>query len=434
MKKNIFLWILIPLMLIAGWYFGSSKPSKFNWNRTYRTDAAEPYDLSLFYATVKENWGNKFTEIPLKSGLQDEKSLLQPGFGDIYMFVGAGLNLSNQECRILYNHIADGGTAFISATEYPDNFLTRFRILERVLIQSEYTLNYQTFFKNKEVKPDSFSFVHMNRNQPQSNEWYRFDQGIVKHIDTQEEWEPSDEYEHPWKYIDEQLEIITVSKSGNADFIALRVGSGCLFLHANPVMFSNYYLTKKQGRDYAANVLKFLPEKRLVWDLSAVLPREASKNRRSDRDMLSFIRSQSGLWAAWKIMLVSVALFLIFAGRRLQRSIPVIKPPVNHTMAFVKAVGRFYYGEKENTVVFRKEWNQFLVFIRQHFRIATLNSENELSALADRSGVDEGIIRDIRTKYEKYCIFTELKGDELLDMNRALSRFYKEYKNKYGRK
>jgi hypothetical protein len=75
-----------------------------------------------------------------------------------------------------------------------------------------------------------------------------------------------------------------------------------------------------------------------------------------------------------------------------------------------------------------------LVFIRQHFRIATLNSENELSALADRSGVDEGIIRDIRTKYEKYCIFTELKGDELLDMNRALSRFYKEYKNKYGRK
>jgi hypothetical protein len=275
--------------------------------------------------------------------------------------------------------------------------------------------------------------MHYYKNEPTREEWYYFSRGYVEVIDTQTKWQESDEYEPVQDEMTEELEFISMSDKENPDFILLRVGAGRLYLHANPVLFSNYYLTKKQGRNYAENVLKFLPDKRLIWDLSAVLPREDAEFRQSGRNMLAFVSSQPGLWAAWKLLFISVALFLIFAGRRLQRSIPVIQAPVNHTMAFVKAVGRFYYGEKQNVVVFRKEWNQFLIFIRQHFRINGINSDRDIAILSERSGVEQELIREIRVKYEKYSIFTELKGDELMDMNKSLSRFYSEYK-KYGRK
>lgn len=432
MKKNLYLLVLFAVLLIAGLYFGTTGSSKYNWNRTYRTDATDPYDLSLFYNTVKENWGIKFNEIPLKSGLEEEKNLLQPAFGDIYMFVGNRFNLSNRESRLLYNHIADGGTAFISATAFPTSFLTRFKSLENLMIGSVYEEAYTTTFAKKLIKPDAYSFTHYYKNEPQQNDWYYFSKGMVEWVDTGT-WEESGEYVHPREESPEVMEIISSSGEDKPDFLVLRVGSGRLFLHSNPVVFSNYYLKQKKGRDYTENILKFLPDKRIIWDLSAVLYREDANIRQSDRNMLSFVRSQPGLWIAWILLLVSVALFLIFAGRRLQRSIPVIKPPVNHTMAFVQAVGRFYYGEKQNVVVFKREWNQFLIFIRQHFRVAAINSDSELSALSERSGVNESIIREIVMKHEKYSIFTELKSSELLDMNKSISQFYTEYK-KYGRK
>ncbi len=432
MRRNLYLWALFAVLLIAGLYFGTTGTSKYKWDRTCRTDGSDPYDLSLFYNTVKENWGKKFIEIPLKSGLEEESSLIQPAYGDVYMFVGNRFNLSNRESRILYNHIADGGSAFISSTSFPTSFLTRFKNLENLTINSDFEETYTTIFSKKSVDPDTYSFTHYYKNEPQRNEWYYFSKGLIEFVDTGN-WEVSDEYVHPREESPEVMEYLSSSGVEKYDFIVLKVGSGRLFLHANPVFFSNYYLTKKKGRDYVENILKFIPDKRVIWDLSAVLPRADNDTRRSDRNMLSFVRNQPGLWIAWVLLLVSVALFLIFAGRRLQRSIPVIKPPVNHTMAFVQAVGRFYFGEKQNVVVFKREWNQFLIFIRQHFRLTGINSDTEILALSERSGVNENVIREIRSKYEKYSIFTELKSSELLDMNKAISCFYSEYK-KYGRK
>lgn len=430
MKNDRIVLITLVVALVLGgafWFMGREKPTRFKWNRALRLDRQEPYDLSVFYNTLKSEYTGRFSEIQGHSALKDEIHAFSPQMGDIYVYAGEKLNLTREECSLLAGFISSGGTAFVSASALPDALLKQFPVLQTAYVKSLFLDTFRTRFRHPSVKPAEYVFPHYSGREVSPAEWYVLSNDMNGAGDM-------DSLYADMEATTESLVIVSSSKGQGADMIIVHHDAGQLILHLNPAMLANVYLSKPSGRQYLAAVFGHLPAGRVIFDLSARLPKQDASPREPRSNMLDFVRSQPTLRYAWWLLLGSVALFLIFGGRRRQRSIPVIQPPVNHTMAFVDAIGRFYHSERQNALVFRREWNQLMVFIRQHFRISTMGtSDEDVRRLADRSGVSEETIRHILRMYEKYRIFSELKPDELTEINQAIGRFYQEYQLKYGK-
>jgi hypothetical protein len=414
---------LVLLSLVGLLYFINRDGNKYKWNRTYRLGENEPYDLSIFYETIKTEYGGQFDEIKDNESLTDNTKDINPGNADIYMFVGRNCYLTADEAAVLKDHVFEGGTAFISAAGMPEALLDAFPLLKNTETEVNDYDSFPVVFRHKQANPSRVVFYHYNRLIPESRGWLTF-QSFTK----PEETDFSPGSEDPTG-----LAIVSANPQKGPDFICIYHGSGKLFLHANPVMFGNVYQTLPYGRAYLSNVLRHLPGNRVVFDRGAGFPKKDADTSENS-NMLDFIKGEPALWYAWQLLLVSVVLFLVFAGRRKQRGIPVIEPPANHTMAFVDAIGRFYKNEKQNALVYQREWNQFVSFLQQQFRfrLKSLNEE-ELKKLSDKTGVSIKTIEHVVSVHEKYRHHESLSAAELTETNKAIGRFYEEYRKNYGK-
>jgi hypothetical protein len=337
------------------------------------------------------------------------------------MFAGRNCYLSRAEAGILKNHIKKGGTVFISAENLPIALMSEIPALQ---IESNQYDAFDVVFRHPEVKPKNHRFLHYTLAKPVSGLWNSFysDPSNVKKDENK-----GDAFDSG------AISVVSSTYQSRPDFIRIRLGLGSLYLHANPVMFANVYQTLPQGRKYFASVLRHLPGTRLIFDQSAGIPKKEAETM-ANRNFLDFIRNEPALWNAGQLLLISGLLFLAFAGRRKQRSIPVLEPPANHTMAFIDAIGRFYKNEQQNALVFRRERAQFYSFVQHQFRLrlATLEEE-ELAKLSMKSGVALATLQHIAVMYSKHQQKASLSDAELIEINKATSRFYNEYRNNYGK-
>ena len=431
MNSNRVIWIMVGLAVLFGavyFFIGGGRQSKYNWNTALRSDKNEPYDLSVFYKTLKDEYGPNYEEIPANSGFFKQKEKLSAEEGDVYFFAGKKPYLTDLECKELALFISKGGHVFFATNSVP-YVLMKYLHHGDVYTRSLYSEDYYVSFSNPNIKNRNFHFLHWYRYEKSENNW-----NVVKFQYDSEQYDDT-------LAIDVESELVTISQAGEdsagtnagSDFISINFGKGKFYYLANPVLLSNYYLTKDEGRKYLSVIFSHIPDKKLWVDWSAAIPKPEATFSGNRSNMLDFIRNEKALWHAWVLLLAGVGLFLVFGGRRKQRCIPVLEPPVNHTMAFIDAVGRFYKTEKQNALVFKREWNQFNIYVRQHFRMTFSADELQMKKLAERSGVKEETIKNIIVKYEKYRIFSELQPDELTDINSAINQFYKEHKTKYGK-
>jgi flagellar motor component MotA len=88
--------------------------------------------------------------------------------------------------------------------------------------------------------------------------------------------------------------------------------------------------------------------------------------------------------------LATLVAFVVFSARRRQRVIPVIKPPVNHMMDFVKRIGGIYYKRHDNVDLLIKKYVTFINDLRAKAMIDIDNYDNlddELMSLSNRTGI-----------------------------------------------
>lgn len=431
MNLNRVIFITLALALLLGWlFFGGSGPRhKHDWRTLLRSDKKSPYDLSVFYATIKAEYGSRYNEIPANSGFLRIRDEISPENGDLYLFAGKKAYLTEAEARQLARFVSRGGKVFMSVESLPGSLPEQLQ-QPGLYIKGDYSEGYFTEFTNQKLKPGRYFFRHRFGTDFASTEWNQIDFRNSLYDDMSSENEMNAKLA---RIVLSEGDADSARVEKGADFMMIKYGQGCLYLHSNPVLLSNYHLNSESGPSYLSNIFSHLPDANVWVDFSAAIPKLEAEFGGKDRNMLDFIRSQKGLWAAWILLLSGVGAFLAFGGRRIQRSIPVIEPPVNHTMAFIDAVGRFYKTQKQNALVFRREWNQLNIYVRQNFRLNISSDDAGIRKLSERSGVTENAIRQLLVKYEKYRIFSELRPEELKDMNQAINQFYLEHRSQYGK-
>lgn len=212
------------------------------------------------------------------------------------------------------------------------------------------------------------------------------------------------------------------------DFIRLRTGRGQIFIHLAPLAFSNYFILHRQNMRYYEQVMSLIRPsvKKVVWD-EYYLAKKGGEDEPDGEKWLSVLFRHKALRAALLTAILALFVYTIMEMRRKQRIIPVMAPPRNDSLDFVKTIGRLYYDKADHRNLCRKMGAYFLEHVRNRYKLPTGNlDESFMQLLQFKSGAPEQDIRGIVT-FIKYAEDAPVvTADELTHFHQQLESFYQK--------
>lgn len=194
----------------------------------------------------------------------------------------------------------------------------------------------------------------------------------------------------------EGAEIISKNKIGDILGIRMQVGKGEITYFTVPVLFTNYHLLKER-REIAESLILDLPLENTYY---AQKTGGRADNYSQQPGLLSFIHSQTSLTWAFYTLLFSVLLFMFFRIRRLQRIIPVVKPPSNSSLEYVTTLSNLYLLHNNHKETALKKMNYFLNQIRTEYQLNTQKIDEDFYLrLSQKTSVDKAIVKQLFIKY-----------------------------------
>jgi hypothetical protein len=159
--------------------------------------------------------------------------------------------------------------------------------------------------------------------------------------------------------------VLGTNSLGAANFVKIRYGQGGFLLHCNPLAFTNYNMLHPNNNEYIAKALTYLPAQPVVWD-------EYYKTGRKELSSpFRFLLENEALAWSWRLLLGTVLLYVLFAAKRRQRIIPIVRPPMNTTLEFARTIGRLYYLHGDHHDLAHKKTAYFMETLRTHFYLST---------------------------------------------------------------
>jgi len=242
-------------------------------------------------------------------------------------------------------------------------------------------------------------------------------------------------YYYPGKKFNSYFDAIDTARTDVAgytekqrpDFIHLRAGKGNLYVHLEPLAFSNYFLLHKNNISYYENAMSLISKgvKKVVWDEYYLNKRSYNDSNNEKKSWLSVLFRYPALKAALLTALFTLLLYVLLEMRRKQRIIPVIAKQRNDSLDFVRTIGRLYYDKGDHMNLCRKMGAYFLDHVRNQYKLSTVElDENFIKNLKYKSGHDEAEIRGI-VSFIKYLDDAQaISHEQLTNFHRQLETFY----------
>ncbi len=230
----------------------------------------------------------------------------------------------------------------------------------------------------------------------------------------------------------EQTDRHTITTLGYSDktkpdFVHAGIGKGNIFIHLEPLVFSNYFLLHKNNITYLENILSLVRPgvKTIAWDEYFI-----NKERRPDtkrKGWFSVLLEYPGFKAGLLTALLALLVYALMEMRRKQRPIPVIKKPRNDSLDFVKTIGRLYYDKGDHKNLCRKMAAYFLEYVRSRYKLSTTALDKELvKGIHYKSGVPEAEISGIVDFIRGLDLAGTITSTQLISFYRQLESFYKK--------
>ena len=396
MNKTIKIYIgLLVLLFVGAIAIEFSKPKPINWTRTFNETHTIPYGTFVMY--------NELPNIFPKSKVQDVTVSPYEYFDDYYsredstyltagnyMLIDDYAEVDDVSAQELVDFASHGNTIFMSSNYLPQKFLDTLGIeLEN---DFDFTGEAQFSLANPSFKNDSITI-----DRGLSNIYFsKLDSTKTTVLGYQK-----------------------FNETERINFIKVNHEFGNVYLHLQPMAFTNFSLLKKDNKKYAAAILSYLPDSNIFYD---------SRNKKRTElgnSPLRFILSQPALKWTWILGLVSLIIFIFFNAKRKQRIVKIIKPLENSTIAFIKTIGNLYYETKDHNNLIDKKITFFLESIRRKYYLDTqLLDEKFVKNLALKSGKEQ------RKTQKTINLIVHLKAkqvcneDDLKNLNKTIEDFY----------
>ncbi len=388
-KPNKYFLILLGTV-VAYVLFEYYRPKPIDWTSTYENDDKIPFGAQALYELLPSAMRQsevKTTRLPIFNFLTETQL---PRLSN-YVFVNDDFKVDGNDIKQLTAYVRRGNAVFISAYNLSDSLsqMLGFKADVRAPSLADSTLR-QNFVNPLLRKASGYNFFH--------------DDGR--------------------NYLDlkrpERITVLGRNARKEPVFIRVQYGKGQFLIHNLPLAFTNYYVLSDKTSDYAFKALSYLPVRPTYWD-------EYQKKGRFDADEQSifrYIRSQPALNWAYYLVIFGLIFYAIFAGKRTQRIIPVMEPPQNTSLDFVKTVGRLYFQQRDHENLARKKIQYFLADLREQYGLNTTMLDKEFTeSLARKSGISfteaDDLVRLVRN-IQKSISLSEY---DLLTLNSAIEKF-----------
>lgn len=354
MKRKQNWWIILLVVALMSVYtvYEANQPRPVDWSMNFSVDEKGPFGTYIMKDALPYIFpGGKATVSRVSPW--ERLRLKDSDLPEVYFFVSVFFCEEDEESCLLLDYTGEGNTLFLSAEYFPDTLLT----LAGVKRVREFRggMEYICGFNEKA---------------------YPF-QGKQKYFELED------------SFAGEVLGYVDSVNMPN--FIRLPYGEGMIYLHANPIAFTNLYLLDSLAGDYYQKALSFLPP-----DLNAVWDEYMKNGRKGQATPFRVLLQYPALKWAYILLLLGGILYVLFRSKREQRYIPVIRPPENRTLEFVGVVSSLYYKHRDHVAIANKRVDCFLEEVRYYYKLRTDELNEEFVVLlSGRSGVSQGEVEKL---------------------------------------
>lgn len=395
-----FLFFISALVLL-------SSCKKTNWRENYREREKSPFGTYIIYNEA-ENLFPNVDVVLLDQNFYDylfeNYHTALEDFGTYVCIKDNANKLSSDGVTELLNFVADGNTAFLSLNNFSDALKEQLQFTTNNLDDDVYSIS---ALKKLDGKFDL-------QNENFVDETYTFDRNIQRHYFLQ--------------YNENKTIVLgnnTVGGEQVPNFIKIYHGKGAVYLHTNPIVFTNYYMLNSKEK-YAENVFSYLPDNAyLFWDPQIRRSKFSNESEERNSVFKFFLAHKTLTWFLF-VALVGLLLFMLFNARRKQRPVPEIQPLKNTTVAFTQTIASLYLKEQDHKNLVDKKITYFLEKVRVKYLLDTSNlNKTFIKNLASKSGNSyqntKYLVNTIITLHKK----SECSEEELLVLHRMISNFFK---------
>ena len=402
MKNNrglIFtLLVLFMLSVVLIYYLWGN--NGFKWYETYQADGDQPFDLGLFQELLKKNAYQGAFEV-LESPLNKSLPELDPNQRYNIVSVKRYYYPDTSEIRSLLDFLNEGNNLYLSselispllplALNYGmDTICTLFNHLSSeeiyAYVPDSIREAYEETYSWEEM--DSIHDAYKMALQKKVQRSGYLDSAFVNKFATVKSTKQTDSatlsrpyknkfLEHQWSYlhVTSGHRPSVLARYDQTDLpvaVKFEVGKGSLVVSSTPLLYTNFFIRKKQHFNLINDLLGSLPQNTILFDDISRYSRDWSPGggfgANVSQSPLSFILSQRELSWAWFTLLGTALLFVLFRSKRRQRIIPVVKPNHNTTLAYAQLLGSLQLKEKHNTAKANEIFQHFLQHLRARNR------------------------------------------------------------------
>ncbi len=392
-KKKILVYGFISLAIIALLLIEVFKKKPVDWNYSFENDDKIPFGCYILYHMLDDVFPGE-NIIESKQGLYDflEMEEVQKQKESNFIFISYNFNIDKFAMEKLLEFAARGNNVFIAANELSKE------------LKDTLNLRFKWVYTPKPfVKKDStiLSFTNPSIN----NKKYIYTRGIqnvfMSSFDTS------------------KVTILGEIRDLGVNFIKHELGNGNIYIHSNPLVFTNINFVETGNASYVSKAFSYLPVKKTYWD-------EFYKPlRKAHASPLSYILSQPSLKAAYILLILTLLLFILFQSRRKQRAIPVIEPKKNTSLNFVKTLSSLYFYRKNHRDIAHKKYNHFLEHIRDKYYMKTSSINNEfIEELSYKTGIEESELWETFSGCKDLLGQQAISEPKLHKINHLIESFY----------
>jgi hypothetical protein len=379
---------------------------KTNWDENFREKEKSPFGTYIVYNESDKLFKNQEV-VYLKENFYDylfnQKKTHTPNFSNYICIKRNANKLTKQGVNSLLSFVSEGNNAFLALNYFSNNLQKKLGITTNNLDKDVYSV--------ADLKVLKGEFYLENENF--KNQSYIFDRNIRRN--------------YLLTYNKVTTIVLGTTKIGGEklpNFIKIYHGKGVIYLHTNPVVFTNYYLLKSQEK-YIENVFSYLPENTIYWDPQIKKSNYANESDNDETSIFKFFLQHKTLTWFLFVSFAGLLLFMLFNARRKQRAIPIINPLENTTVAFTQTISSLYLKEQDHKNLADKKIAYFLEKVRTKYLLNTNNLNKDfIQHLAAKSGNEIAntnyLINTIITLHKKL----ECSEEELLVLHKMIEKFF----------
>ncbi|SFJ50767.1 DUF4350 domain-containing protein [Myroides guanonis] len=383
------------LILIIGLEW--SKPKRIDWHDTSMSiNSKKPFGLYIFDQQIdgllngkKIHHVSSFSDTYLKNWNQD--SLVKSSF----LYINYDAYLSKSMMDTILNLANKGNSIFISSAQFDYNLLD--------------TLGLSSY---QHYVPEENTFSVWTTNQNLSKGRFNLKRAFTNYC-----FDIPDKNKINY----EVLGFQNTSEKTAPNFLKAPFGDGLIYLHTQPLAFSNYNLLESNNHLYVENILSYIQTDDVYW-----VAKKTDLTEPVSYSLLRFILTNPSLKWSWYFFLIGLIVFICFTAKRKQRIIPIIHPVKNTSVEFTKTISGLYIETKDYKGIMQKQINQTLEEIRRKYRIDTriLNSDF-IDVFESKSGIDRKNIQNW-INIVKYIQSNSIVKEEefLIKLNQATEKLW----------